>query len=134
MITGSCLCAGVRYVIDGTIDEVSICHCGQCRKASGGGGIAVCPLPGSRFRLLQGQDLLREFRATPGKARVFCGRCGSPLYSCRDDLPDTLRVRLGSLDSPVTCANRYHIHVDSRASWDTLPEGEPRYPGARPTA
>ena len=35
MLKGSCLCGQVRYEYDGDITEVSMCHCGQCRKAQG---------------------------------------------------------------------------------------------------
>src|SRR5947208_1769811 len=35
MLTGRCLCGGVRYEIDGEIGSVVYCHCSQCRRASG---------------------------------------------------------------------------------------------------
>lgn len=31
------------------------------------------------------------------KARVFCQECGSPIYSYRVDLPDIIRLRLGTV-------------------------------------
>ena len=81
--------------------------------------------------LLQGQDLLREYRAVPAKARVFCARCGSPLYSARDDLPAVKRLRLGTVDTDFTCANAYHIHVASKAAWETIADGLPQHAAAR---
>ena len=35
MLTGSCLCGGVRYAIDGELGAVTNCHCSLCRKMSG---------------------------------------------------------------------------------------------------
>ena len=60
MIKGSCLCGGVRYEYDGEIDEISICHCSQCRKAQGSAFAAVSPVATERFRILAGAELLRD--------------------------------------------------------------------------
>lgn len=128
MITGSCLCGGIRYEYDGDITELSMCHCSQCRKAQGSAYVAVCPVDAERFRFLSGEDLLKSYRAVPHKARVFCSHCGSPIYSARDDLPGVLRLRLGTVETSFTCANAYHIHVDSRAAWEALADGLPQYP------
>lgn len=127
MIIGGCLCKGVRYEYDGQIEEVSICHCSMCRKAQGSAFVAVSPIDAARFRITAGQDLLKEYRAVPYKARVFCANCGSPLYSARDDLPAVKRLRLGTVETPFECSNTYYIYVDSRASWDQIAEGQPQY-------
>lgn len=133
MLTGSCLCGGVRYEYRGQIDEISCCHCADCRKAQGSAFVAVSPIDARLFRLTAGAELLKEYRATPNKARVFCSRCGSPLYSVRDDLPDTLRLRLGTLDTALACRNMYHSFVDSKASWYAITDNLPRYPGFKTT-
>ncbi|MDP2822502.1 MAG: hypothetical protein Q8O52_07460 [Sulfuritalea sp.] len=44
MIEGSCLCGGIRYQYDGEIEEISICHCSQCRKAQGSAFAAASPV------------------------------------------------------------------------------------------
>lgn len=127
MIVGGCLCNGVRYEYDGSIDEISICHCSMCRKAQGSAYVAVSPIDATRFRITQGQELLREFRAVPYKARVFCGNCGSPLYSARDDLPAIKRLRLGTVETPFECANAYHIFVGSKAAWEVVADELPKH-------
>lgn len=129
MIKGSCLCGGVRYEYDGDLQEISMCHCAQCRKAQGTAFAAVCPVASDKFTLLSGAKLLREFRATPDKARVFCANCGSPIYSARDDLPEVKRLRLGTVDTPFRCTNAYHIHAASKASWHEITDGRPEYAG-----
>ena len=48
-------------------------------------------------QLISGQDQLKEYLHTPNKARVFCQNCGSPIYSYRTDLPNIIRLRLGSV-------------------------------------
>lgn len=117
MIRGSCQCGGIRYQYDGEIKEVSICHCSQCRKAQGSAFAAVSPLDASRFTLISGAELLKEYRSSPDKVRVFCANCGSPIYSAKDDKPEVKRLRLGTVDTPFVCDNIFHIFVDSKASW-----------------
>lgn len=43
MLTGACLCGGVRYEIDGKIGPVGHCHCLTCRKAQGGAFVTNAP-------------------------------------------------------------------------------------------
>jgi hypothetical protein len=44
MLTGSCLCGSIQYQYDGEINEIALCHCGQCRKAQGSAFAANSPL------------------------------------------------------------------------------------------
>ncbi|MDS4049038.1 GFA family protein [Accumulibacter sp.] len=81
--------------------------------------------------MICGQDLLREYRAVPDKARVFCTNCGSPIYSAREDLPGIRRLRLGTVETPFACRNAYHIHVDSKAPWEIIADGLPQFAAAR---
>lgn len=135
MIAGGCLCGGVRYVYDGTLTELSMCHCRMCRRATGSAYLAVAPVETERLNVTDGRDLLREYRAVPNKARVFCGRCGSPLYSFRDDRPDVRRLRVGTLDEPIAPVEAYHAFVASKANWETLPDDDlPRHAGRKPEA
>jgi hypothetical protein len=132
MIEGSCLCGGIRYQYDGEIEEISICHCSQCRKAQGSAFAAVSPVTAARFKVLAGVELLKEFRSSPDKARVFCANCGSPIYSAKDDAPELRRLRLGTVDTPFTCANAFHIFTASKASWWDCDDGLPSFAERRP--
>ncbi len=132
MIEGSCLCGGVRYRYDGEIGEISLCHCSQCRKAHGSAFAAVSPVAAARFRIVAGADLLREYRASPDKKRVFCGTCGSPIYSAKDDVPDVVRLRVGSVDTPFAPTGVFHIFCASKASWDEALDAAPHFAERRP--
>ena len=125
MYTGSCLCGGVAFEIDGELEPIQVCHCGQCRKAQGTPFATNIPVAAAAFRLLRGADLFSSFAASSGKQRVFCGVCGSPLFSRRENLPDVLRVRAGSLDGELATRPVAHFYYASRATWfecnDNLP-------------
>ncbi len=128
MHNGSCLCGSVRYEIDGELGEFGYCHCRSCRKASGSAHAANAPVERGRFRLLSGGDTLREYESSPGKLRAFCAACGSPIYAYLTATPDVLRIRLGSLDTPLTAEPRAHTWVSDKAAWDRIADGLPQFP------
>jgi len=132
MIEGGCLCGGIRYRYDGEIEHISVCHCSQCRKAQGSAFAAVAPVDAARFTILQGAELLREYRSSPDKLRVFCANCGSPIFSAKDDVPGVRRLRLGTVDTPFVCTEIFHIFTDSKATWWEIRDDHPRYARRRP--
>lgn len=129
MHKGSCLCGRIAYQYDGEIDEISICHCSQCQKGQGSAFVAVAPVQADKFQIVRGQEYLKEFRASPNKARVFCGECGSPLYSARDDLPEVKRLRLGTLETSVQTKKQHHAFVAQKASWYEINDEFPQHMG-----
>jgi len=131
MIEGSCLCGGVHYKYDGEIQEISMCHCAQCRKAQGTAFVAVGSVESAKFQLVSGSALLKQYRSSPNKIRVFCSNCGSPLYSELDGKPQVKRLRLGTIDTAFTSKNKFHIHAASKAPWHEIIDDYPQYPGAK---
>ncbi|MBJ7408997.1 MAG: GFA family protein [Phenylobacterium sp.] len=130
--TGGCLCGAVRYEVVGPLAPIQLCHCGQCRKAQGSAFGANIPVSRATFRLQQGEAELQEYSASPGKRRVFCGACGSPLFSERDAAPDVIRLRAGSLDDTDGLDLGFHIQTASKAAWWPIADDLPIYPGAGP--
>jgi hypothetical protein len=132
-LQGGCLCGAVRYAVDrGTLGAIVLCHCSQCRKASGSAFAAVAPVPAASFRLLAGAEALRSHAASPGKWRSFCGHCGSPIHSRRDDRPEWLRLRIGTLDADPAVRPSAHIHVASKAPWWEICDALPQHPEIEP--
>jgi hypothetical protein len=125
----------VRYTYEGelggTAGAVTVCHCASCRKAQGYAA-AVAPALAGGFVVTAGADLIREYESSPGKKRAFCTLCGSPLYSRRDDKPEALRIRLGSLDkAPESLTVDAHTFTEGAPAW-AGPDTAPRYPGLEP--
>jgi hypothetical protein len=128
MIDGGCLCGGVRFRITGKLGPAGYCHCTQCRRASGSAFAANAPVRTRYFETTRGADLVREYESSPGKFRAFCGRCGSPVYSRRDDEPDLRRIRLGSIDGDPGRRPAGHVWVGSKAVWHAITDDLPQYP------
>lgn len=126
--TGSCLCGGIQYEIQGDLAPVQICHCQQCRKAQGSALVTNIPVPTDQFAMTRGEDLLTSYESSPGKERIFCSRCGSPVISRLDKLPGVVRIRAGTLDGQPPLRLLDHAYVGSKANWwpinDELPQLE----------
>ncbi|ROH86481.1 GFA family protein [Stagnimonas aquatica] len=125
---GSCLCGGVRYVLRAPLTEIGLCHCQQCRKANGSAFAANAPVPEAAFQLLAGAELLKAYESSPGKQRVFCGHCGSPIYSRNAKKPGLLRLRIGLLDTPAGHTPDFHFMTAHKADWHQLDDALPQYP------
>lgn len=133
MHTGSCLCRAVQFEVSGELAPIQLCHCGDCRKAQGGPFGANIPVTVKDFRLLSGEAEMTAFESSPGKERVFCRRCGGPLFSRLTALPDRIRLRAGTLDAPSGAGLGFHFYVASKADWWTITDDLPQYPDARPS-
>jgi hypothetical protein len=128
MYKGSCLCRRVQYEVVGEIGDFGYCHCTSCRKASGSAHAANASVERADFVLTSGGDELREFESSPGKMRVFCARCGSPIYAYQLADREIIRLRLGSLDTPFAKEPKAHTWVSDKASWEPIEDKLPQFP------
>ncbi len=127
MIKGSCLCEEVKYEYNGSINEVAVCHCNQCKRAQGTPFVTNAPIELEKFTFTKGSSSLRIFCSSPNKKRVFCGTCGSPLYSQRTDMPETIRLRLGTVTEGSIPEPNYEIYCESKSNWFSANSERPSY-------
>ncbi len=127
MLRGSCLCNGVQYELASEPGPILMCHCSRCRKSNGSAYATIGAVPTSDLHLLAGQELLAEYESSPGVFRVFCRHCGSPLYSRRTAQPEQLRLRIGTLDTPLQGRPAMHIFTASKAEWEEIHDDLPQF-------
>lgn len=132
MNSGSCLCRAVRFEVTADLAPIQICHCGDCRKAQGAAFGANIPVATADFRLVAGAEQLLAYESSPGKERVFCRTCGSPIFSRLTARPDLVRLRAGSLDTPIATEIGFHMQTASKANWWPITDDKPQYPDGRP--
>lgn len=92
--TGSCLCGAIRYAIRGAT-ESSACHCGMCRRWTGG------PLLSVNCEDLRWEGEPTFYQASEWAERGFCSQCGSSLFwriTSEGKYQGVTSVTLGSLD------------------------------------
>ena len=131
-LRGGCLCGAVQYEVADEFDYALICHCSQCRRATGS---AFKPFGGIRkekLALVAGQDLVMRYGDETGHD-AHCARCGSLLWSWLRDSPN-VHVTYGTLLDTPTLSPTAHIYVGSKASWDVIGDDLPQYDELPPPA
>jgi len=119
---GSCLCGGVKFEVAEIPPTLRYCHCGSCKKLSGGAATVNGRVPSTAIRILEGEDLLQTFRPAEGSAKTFCRTCGSNLFGGGWPDSETASVRATAIDDPLDARPSAHIFVRSLAVWETLPD------------
>lgn len=130
MHTGSCLCGDVTYQVEGKLEPIQICHCQQCRKAQGTPFATNIPVEAAAFKITSGEKSLIRYESSPGKTRMFCGRCGSPVYSAKESAPGFVRIRAGLLNEALGVRPFVHFHTASKCNWWVISDELPQFPGA----
>ena len=127
--TGGCLCGAVRYEVRGSLRDILICHCGECRRAHGSVG-AYSAAHLEEFTVLD-ETALRWVDSPESDhhaQRGFCGECGSSLFWQGRNLP-RIGIAAGTLDRPTGLRVAAHIYTHQAGDWDELPaDGLPRDP------
>lgn len=113
---GSCLCGALTYEIEGEPDGVWVCHCSNCRKASGSIGNTIVVVPRERFHWLTGEDHRVTHELRPTYSITRCKTCGTPLPAEEDEA--NVYLTAGTLDDPLGAGIKAHIFHGSRPDWD----------------
>jgi len=132
-ITGGCGCGTVRFEVGVPFLSAGYCHCTRCQRRSGTAASANARAEPGSVRILQGEEELRVWLPEGGREKIFCGRCGSALFSRDPGSAEYTGVRLGAVDGEPGIRPESHAFVAYAASWEPIPDdGLPRYPEARP--
>jgi hypothetical protein len=131
MISGSCLCGGIRFEIERAVGPFELCHCNRCRKRSGAAALPMVRVLTSEFKLLSGRELIKSYDAPvlyrpPPYRSSFCGECGSPVPQA-DPAGESLEIPAGLLDTDPEIKPDKHILVEFVPPWDRISDGLPQY-------
>ena len=127
-LKGSCLCGKVRYTVADEFQYALICHCSQCRRATGSafkpfGGIAREKLKVTRGNVKRFGSALTH--------NAHCRSCGSLLYSIVQR-GKMAHVTYGTLADAPSLKPTAHIFVASKAPWYEILDDLPRHDGFPP--
>lgn len=130
-ISGGCLCGRVRYSVNGPAHCVLHCHCSQCRLSHASLTGTSATIDRHLFKVEEGEENLTSFEHPPGNVRQFCSGCGSSLFYLSAELPSVLFYFPATLDDGVHPGHaegtETHIHVASKAKWESLETQLPRH-------
>jgi hypothetical protein len=127
-LTGGCGCGAVRFELREPLVSASYCHCTRCQRRTGTAASANGRAAPGSFEVVAGAEHLRSWAPEGGAEKVFCGLCGSALFSRTAGDPPAIGVRLGAIDGDPGIRPQWHQYVDYAAPWEELPDdGLPRY-------
>ncbi len=131
--TGSCGCGAVRFEVTEPFVSAAYCHCTRCQRRTGAAASANARVAPGSVRVVAGEEEIRVWAPEGGFEKLFCGRCGSALFSRESGSDDYAGVRLGALDADPGIRPQWRQFTAYAASWEAIPDdGLPRYPERKP--
>ncbi len=126
--SGGCLCGRVRYVVNGPLRDVVVCHCSRCRRTHG--HVAAYSACAAKDLEVVDDATLQWYHAD-GRARGFCNHCGASIFWQAVDSP-AVSIAAGTLDPPTGLKTIAQIHTEEPGDYYTqLGEGD-AHPGGLP--
>ena len=132
-VTGGCYCGEVRYEVDGPQEAAFQCHCRECQYLTGGNANIVVVFAESDFRYTKGlaSSFARSDLENP-VTRHFCGACGTGIGSRSPSRPNSMIVKVGTLDNPREYQAQAAIFTCDRQAYHYIPNNIPSF-DKRPT-
>ena len=122
--TGRCLCGAVSFSAEGVDPGVHGCHCGMCRRWSGGPCFAVV-VGGVSF---EGASDIARYDSSEWAERGFCRRCGTNLFY-RLKEGDRYIMLVGAFDDQAAFAMASEIFIDEKPAFYALAGDHSRLTG-----
>ena len=133
LLTGGCLCGGVRFEVTQPLRGANYCHCTRCQRRTGTAASANGWIEPGSLRIVAGEELVRSYEPPDGAAKDFCSVCGSALWSRHPDDGSIRGVRLGAFDGDPGVRPSLRQYVAYAAPWEEIPDDDlPRHPEMRP--
>ncbi|WP_417817196.1 GFA family protein [Tritonibacter scottomollicae] len=121
MIKGQCLCGHIHFETEAAPMGPSMCHCGQCRRQSG--GIWSSAYVADTDLTITGT--VSWFASSPNAKRGFCATCGSFLFWKALD-EDTTSFALGAVSNPTGLTLEKHIFAADQGDYYKIADGLPQ--------
>lgn len=127
--SGGCACGAIRYACTSEPQFMGNCHCRDCQHATGGAYFTAVAVTDTAFHLTTGTPSVYEKKADSGSTmrRMFCARCGSPLYLTNSARPNFIVLYAGSVDDPSWVRPARDIFTESAQPWDYMNPELPKF-------
>lgn len=127
---GRCLCGRVRYRLKSLPEVMGVCHCKDCQRRSGSSFSTMAEVERSDFAFTGAAPSIYTGGVTESgnsAEMVFCGRCGSGIYTVLLSRPDRLLVQVGTLNETDWFQPEYHVWTDHKQKWINVEELQARW-------
>ncbi|MBK6591395.1 MAG: GFA family protein [Burkholderiales bacterium] len=125
ILTGKCLCETVKFQVEDDFRYSLVCHCSQCRRATGAANKPFAGIESAKISIVDGTNSILRYGEGENHD-VRCGHCGSLLFSVVSE-GKFVHVTLGALSEAPTLLPSAHIFVGSKAPWEIIADGLPQH-------
>lgn len=113
-ISGSCLCGAVSYAGDVDIKLTMNCHCTDCRKATGAAYGTLLFVAEDALTITGDlQNYCHKSDRGSDMTKLFCGTCGSQMFTKNSARPGLIGVRAGQVDQSNVVRPEANLYNDS---------------------
>lgn len=116
----------MTYGYDAAPELVVVCHCGHCQHGTGSAFSVNILVPRDALTIHGEMQSYQTTGQENGnlRDRMFCGSCGTPIFTYMHDRPDLMIVKAGTLDDPSGLQPAAEVWW--RRAQDWLPQESPR--------
>lgn len=129
-VSGHCLCGAVTFTAKLTSHDVAVCHCGMCRRWTGGPLMFV---EAEGAPMFDGRDAIGIYRSSELGERGFCKRCGSILF-WKVAGEDRYTFAAGALDDASTLVLTKEIFIEDKPEFYDFANATEKQPGTEAMA
>jgi len=120
---GKCLCGAVKFTAEVPKSTFSACHCGMCRRWSGGAPFFAV---GAESVSFEGEESLGRYASSKWAERGFCKTCGSVLFYFL--IPaKRYAMSAGAFDDPSQFELSLEIFIDRKPDGYSIAGDHPRW-------
>ncbi len=118
-IDGHCHCGRISFEAEVDPTTLTICHCTDCQHLTGSAFRTTIPASAAYFVLRSGKKKTYVKTAASGTRRrqAFCGDCGTALYACAVDDPQSYSLRAGAITQRAAFSPQRQIWHRSALAW-----------------
>ena len=123
--TARCECGSVTFRVTKTREQVTFCHCSQCRRTSG--HYWASTRADLSDVIFDKDETLVWFQSSDHARRGFCSVCGASLFY-QPIGAQHLGIAAGSFDSPTGFTPGKHIFTADCGDYYSIPDDAPHFP------
>jgi len=123
---GGCACGAVRYCVHGKPAIGLVCHCTFCQRRLASAFAVIAYFDEKSVVFEQGTLAEREHRSDESGRWLrmnFCPDCGTTVSHTAEVRPGMRAIAAGTFDDPDWFTIDWHIWVQSKRPWVSIPPG-----------
>ena len=127
-VTGGCYCGQIRYEVNGLQEAAFQCHCRECQYITGGNTNIVIVFAENDFNYTHGiASTFARSDLENSVTRHFCGTCGTGIGTRSPSRPNSMILKVGTLDNPEDYQAQAAIFTCDQQSYHHIPDNIPAF-------